>query len=342
MAETANCIGVLIPKAEAEDYIRLLLRKDAVRKDLKIEKSGDFILVPLKGNYRVEGYGTLEHVFETRARPRSPSVDVNRELLRLGLPDEFPQAFVRYGKAVMVRPFRGSDDPRVLRVIAEVIGADRIYLLTGRISDDMRHPSVMLAYGEPGILRHRENGITYCFDPQRVMFSPGNVNERVAAADLAAAGSTVFDMFSGIGYFSLPIAKYSRAARVYCTDINPDAIEFLRMSASINNVSSVIEAFNRNCLDYTPGAKVDIAVMGNFKSLEYVDHAYGCLKDSGTLILHFLLDTSRISEIERYLLDRLSYLPAALEVSRKRIVKSYAPNQWHISASVRVRKDRNP
>ena len=336
--EMTRCRGALIPREEADYHIRRLLNLNAVRKDLRIEKSGNYVIVPLREGSHAGDYDTVELEFSPRAALRSPSSDVNRELLASGLPADFPSAFVRYGQSLMLKPFAGCEDKRVLKNIATVMGIDRIYLLTGRISGEMRQPAVRLAYGEPGITIHKENGIYYCFDPERVMFSPGNVNERIAAAGLASPGSTIFDMFSGIGYFSLPIAKYSGVAKIYCTHINLDSIKFLEQSARMNGVSHLIHGINADCRDFEPDEKIDLALMGNFRSLEYVEHAFHSLKDGGRIVLHFLLDTSRLRSIDQFLLDNLSFIPASITVDEKRIVKSYAPNQWHVSASIVVKK----
>lgn len=67
-----------------------------------------------------------------------------------------------------------------------------------------RDSNVVLLYGQDGWVRHRENGILYCFDATKCMFSSGNVSEKLRMANMDCTGETVVDLFAGIGYFVLP------------------------------------------------------------------------------------------------------------------------------------------
>ncbi|MDD4137480.1 MAG: SAM-dependent methyltransferase, partial [Methanoregula sp.] len=89
-------------------------------------------------------------------------------------------------------------------------------------------PRTELLWGTAGEVRHRESGYTYILDPQNVMFSMGNRNEKTRIARLIRAGSgneRVADMFAGIGYFTIPMA--GAGARVHAMEINPVAFGYL-------------------------------------------------------------------------------------------------------------------
>jgi tRNA G37 N-methylase Trm5/tRNA(Phe) wybutosine-synthesizing methylase Tyw3 len=92
----------------------------------------------------------------------------------------------------------------------------------------------------PTLTTHVENGISYSFDVRLCMFASGNGTERMHFASLRLPGETVLDMFAGIGYFSLPLAKHSQLARLICLEKNPDSVAFLSRNAAANGVAELM------------------------------------------------------------------------------------------------------
>lgn len=67
----------------------------------------------------------------------------------------------------------------------------------------------MLLKGDNGWVEHKENGILYCLDVTRCMFSSGNVTEKARMGRLQCKGETIVDLFTGIGYYTLPLLVHA-------------------------------------------------------------------------------------------------------------------------------------
>ena len=57
-------------------------------------------------------------------------------------------------------------------------------------------------------------------------------------ASLVQSGETVVDLFAGVGPFSVLIAKRNPERKVYAVDINPEAVELLKVNARVNRVEN--------------------------------------------------------------------------------------------------------
>lgn len=91
---------------------------------------------------------------------------------------------------------------------------------------------------------HKESGILYKLDVRKLMFAKGNINERHRLAKLAKPAETVLDMFAGIGYFSLSLAK--KVKQVYAIELNPTAYRYLLENIKLNRLYNT-KAVYGNC-----------------------------------------------------------------------------------------------
>ena len=98
-----------------------------------------------------------------------------------------------------------------------------------------------IVFGSETETVHREGAILYKLDAARLMFSSGNFDEKKRMGELDCTGETVVDMFAGIGYFTLPLAKLAHAKRVIACEINPLAHSYLRQNLVLNRVESMVE-----------------------------------------------------------------------------------------------------
>jgi len=328
--------AVLVPKETADIVIRELLAHSLIRKDLKIRKLGDHIAIPVNQNITDARFKMMDLAFEPRYIEENPIKVINHKLQDSGIKTIVPEKWVRYGSAVVFRQFPGCWDKSLLHEISGALKAKKIYIMTGPIVGKKREPKIRLAYGRHGSIVHLENGIKYIFDPEKIMFSPGNVNERTDMENLRVEDGIIFDMFCGIGYFSLPLAKYSGCREIVCTDINPLSISYLKKSAKLNGLTQKIKAVNKDCRQVYLKNGADLIVMGNFDSFEYIDHALLNLKNGGNLLIHFLLSTNFLKDADLIIQQKFKGHNVVVGIKYTHIVKSYSPNIWHMSSLLEI------
>lgn len=148
-----------------------------------------------------------------------------------------------------------------------------------------RTPEVEVLWGAGGETVHRESGLTYRLDPARVMFSGGNREEKARMARLVRPGERAADLFAGIGYFTLSLAR--AGARVHAMEINPDAFDYLAANLALNGLSDRIEAECGDCRDLLAGT-YDRLVLGHFDAPAFLDDALAHVRSGSVLHVHGL------------------------------------------------------
>lgn len=282
--------------------------------------------------------GKFREIVKEKLRKR-----VSRDILELA-----PSGFQRIGSiAIISLP---DDLHKHSRSIGNTLLKNFPYIKTvcmktGSVSGEFREPMVSVIAGDKNtVTTHKENRCLYRIDVSKLMFSKGNLSERARLAGLVQPGETVVDMFSGIGYFSIPIARLARPARVFAIDKNPVAIEYLKENIKLNRVEGKIIPVFGDCREVRFGDIGDRIVMGFLPGTSgFLPAAFEAMKPEGGVIHYH--DTFPEEELwERpvsilesaafkngYMLERITY--------RNRI-KEYAPNVFHVvlDAEFRGRK----
>jgi Met-10+ like-protein len=99
----------------------------------------------------------------------------------------------------------------------------------------------------PGWITVTEQGIRQSFDLTRVMFSRGNISEKIRFGTLVRPGEKVLDMYGGIGYFTLPALVHGRASHVVVCEWNPDALQALKFNLRENGVQDRALVLEGDC-----------------------------------------------------------------------------------------------
>jgi len=190
-----------------------------------------------------------------------------------------------------------------------------------QIAGQFRQPKVRVIAGDGTTTIHRELGCAFALDVAQIMWSKGNLPEKKRLIKLVQPGEVIVDMFAGIGYWTIPIAKHTAAAKIYAIELNPAAYDYLCKNIRLNRLTNVVPIAG-DCATEAPklGRIADRVIMGLLPNpSDYVDAALACAKEGAIVHFHCIAP------------DEQSARSKANFGKLKKVVKvkSYAPRIWH-------------
>lgn len=263
--------------------------------------------------------------------------------------EELPSRWERLGDMAVLPITSFKDDSwhslgnELWVTVARSLGVRRL-ARQGRIAPTgTRDSTLELLFGDNGWVEHRENGILYCFDATKCMFSSGNVSEKLRMAKLDCRNEIVVDLFAGVGYFVLPFLLKAGAKLVYACEWNPNALVALRHNISVNGVGNrCIILEGDNCIT-APKGVADRVCLGLLPSseLSWCTAVRALRPEGGILHVHAnVKDTEEDSWLENLALSIKTFAHTEGYTWNARIehlerVKWYAPHIRHLVADVR-------
>ncbi len=248
--------------------------------------------------------------------------------------EDLPRSYNILGDILLVRlkPSLYKDRKKIGKTILDIRPYIRSVVLEKGIRGKTRKPNIEVIAGSKNTETvHNEYGCKFALDVGRVMWSKGNKSEKQRIVRLARPSRVVVDMFAGIGYFSIFLAK--KVKKVYSIELNPDAIRYLTKNAWMNKVENKIEILEGDCKDYAPMlyGVADRVVMGYLYDTEkYLPYAKKILKKNG--VIHFHRNVKEGENFE----EKIKKI--GLKIIRKKKVKSYSPRVWHMVYDLKVNK----
>ncbi|XP_066902822.1 tRNA (guanine(37)-N1)-methyltransferase [Halyomorpha halys] len=90
----------------------------------------------------------------------------------------------------------------------------------------------------------KENRCIFKFDFSKVYWNPRLSTEHERISEFLKKGDIFYDVFAGVGPFSIPAAK--RGCITLANDLNPDSVKWLQTNILLNKLKDNISVFNKD------------------------------------------------------------------------------------------------
>jgi len=306
----APCIRV--HKRDAEK-LRKYLASRGLLADLRIKKSGDFVLIPLKRE--IEELEILYEDFE----------EYKKDEGKIG-------SYDLIGDIAVVKHREGKLD-EIIKKLERRTNIKKIAIDYG-VEGEERIRKLKLVKGDSLETIHREYGIRLKLDLSKVYFSPRLATERWRVVQRVKDGETIFDMFAGCGPFTIMIAKYHEV-KIYACDVNPHAIRYLKENIKLNKVSGV-NVFLGDAREMAKKLKnVDRVIMNlPHSSFNFLTYALRTLKTGGEI--HYYEILPRDNKREKDILKLAENIGYKVKILEKRKVHPYSPSSDMFSFLIKL------
>ena len=337
-----NDLAAVVEKP-AVDVTLAALRAEGIYDDDRRLASydGDRIAIPVTAPPRETDVADVVHQVDPEPRVTDlPTLLRERDFSPSEIEDA-PGSWAVIGDVVLVR----FEDCERREAVGEALlelhrGATTVLDRQG-ISGAHREPSVEVVAGAGDTETvHTEHGTEYAMDLAQVMFAPGNKAERAHMGEAVDPDERVLDMFAGIGYFALPMAR--AGAHVTAVERNPTAFQYLTENAKRNDVAERMELLVGDCREIVPlrveaGERYDRVVMGYYDAHEYLEPALSAVRDGGLIHMHEATPEALLWDRP---VDRLEAAATAagreIDIEARRRVKSHSEGVAHVVIDARV------
>jgi len=317
-------VCVRVPREKGEETRQRLADDGVLDRDLRIQEDDGYLYIPVTDE--PEGLSTTVRRFEERDDETDAADIVGYE-----------PRFETVGDVALLEP--EEDDEAGEALIAADNGIAAALRVESAVEGRERTRRMSYVAGEEKTEAvHREYGREFVVDLTEVYFTPRLAEERERVASQVGADENVFDMFAGVGPFSVAAAE--AGAEVVASDINERAVKLLRENAARNNVEDRVTAYNEDARD------VARRIAGT------ADRLYMNLPHSADEFLEAACEAARSGAVVHYydirheddLFDgAVDEIRAAaseagyeVEVLERVVVRSYAPYDYNVCVDARL------
>jgi len=219
----------------------------------------------------------------------------------------------------------------------------------GPVEGDFRTRQLEWLSGEQKTITfHRENRCVFEVDLARAYFSPRLLHERARIAELSSNSGTqerVLNMFSGVGCFSITIAKRSSKTHVYSVDLNPYAVKYQLKNVKLNKVkgkvTTVFADARHIAEDLLKGCMHRVLMPLPVKAYACLDSALTAIGPEGGTIHyydseHAHKDEDPVEKVASRIMGKLGTQSRPFSIEYGRVVRTTGPNWYQVVLDIRI------
>jgi tRNA wybutosine-synthesizing protein 2 len=229
----------------------------------------------------------------------------------------------------------------VAKTYAHELNCKSVLNNKGGVTGEFREPRLEILFGSNDIETvHKENAIRFKLNPLNIMFSSGNISERIHMSNLDVNDEVIVDLFAGIGYFTLPIAVYGRAKKIFACEKNINSFNYLLKNISLNNVTHIVEPIFGDNRTVAPRNIADRVIMGYIgDTIQFLSTAFNCLKNhNGVVHFHDKFPDNKIPyKPYHQIKNHAKSVNRTVDFLDYRRIKSYAPGISHYVFDLKVK-----
>ncbi len=235
---------------------------------------------------------------------------------------------MKYQKIGDIIILNKKDEDAAERLLSYQPNTKTVMYRTGSIFGKFREPRIKKITGNGTVTVHKEHGCKFKIDVEKIMWSKGNHRERLRLINKVKKGEVIFDMFAGIGYFSIPLAVHSKAKKIYSVELNPVSFSYLLENIKLNKTRKV-KPINSDSSKVEIPEKADRVLMGLLPSAKnYIKKALDSVSKGGMVHYHGI-DSKEPNKLIKEFEWECNRLNKCCKLKRKSRVKSWNPRKFH-------------
>ena len=339
-ASTRNAsLAARVRRIDADATLKRIISCGLLDKSRKVLERGGYVEIPVTGP--VSGCDIIQQGEPSFYRSAPDLAEGLIGKLPAKCMDLLPRGWYILGDVIVVKihadltPYQSHIGQALLHFYPRCKTVLRDYGIEGKLREPRRE--IIAGTGTETI--HKQNGVLFKLDAGKVMFSAGNLRERMRMSRFGQ-GEFVVDMFAGIGYFSLQMAVHARPRKVMAIELNPVAFDYLRQNISLNRVEEIVEPVLGDCAKVTPQGVADRVVMGMVQvTNRYLQTGISALRPGGTLHYHQTIPSRQFpGAAVQDVTDAAQSLGKKAEILQCIRVKKYSPGMVHAVIDARIDK----
>jgi tRNA (guanine37-N1)-methyltransferase len=147
--------------------------------------------------------------------------------------------------AIVKFPENTSEEDKLKKaqeIVNQYKGVKTVLEKTNKVSGRLRTIKTKLIFGEKNLIaEYKENNCRFRMNVETCYFSPRLAGERMEVAKMIKKKDKVLVMFSGVGPFSIVVAKQAQPRKIVSIELGKECCKYALENVKLNKVEDIVE-----------------------------------------------------------------------------------------------------